>query len=426
MSVLKMISITNSNRSCLAKTKIKGCIFYYGSCILGSIKKHGLIRKYWRSPSFNNWVKRLIVLCFLPANDIKTTWKVHLKKFSLFSAADRLQVENFKTYFEDQWIHNTEADFLSIFETEVNVTNENERFKKKMSKKNNTTTTLWNVLQRMNELLDLAALDMKCLKDKKTIVQKEPRMNEDDLKHRKYAEAQLLSKDFSAIQFVDFLAENFGTRFFQSIDHNNESENEAVIAGDEFDISKDFENIDDFILASDSTDQYAIKEEFSEINSFSNDENNFEINDCVKRGLKRDRYQETTSYEEEENTFLEIKKSRKSKQLDQNYELQESNINHDFNEISPPGKLNELRNNYEISGFENSECSDEGKVNKNKSQVPNDKCKKKPVHRFVTEEYQGLNYTLQNNVYLHEDGHSYQKIKLNKAETTVFLRCQFF
>ena len=61
----------------------------------------------------------------------------------------------------------------------------------------------------------------------------------------------------------------------------------------------------------------------------------------------------------------------------------------------------------------------------NENQMPNDKCKKKRILRLVTEEYQGLNYTLQNNVYLHDDGHSYQKYKLNKAETTVFLRCQF-
>ena len=64
------------------------------------------------------------------------------KKFSLFSAADRLQVENFKTYFEDQWIHNTEADFLSIFETELNVTNEHERFRKKINKKLNSNKIL--------------------------------------------------------------------------------------------------------------------------------------------------------------------------------------------------------------------------------------------------------------------------------------------
>ena len=36
-----------------------------------------------------------------------------------------------------------------------------------------------------------------------------------------------------------------------------------------------------------------------------------------------------------------------------------------------------------------------------------------------------MNYTLQNIVYLQEDGHSYQKYKLNKDEITVFLRCQF-
>ena len=51
--------------------------------------------------------------------------------------------------------------------------------------------------------------------------------------------------------------------------------------------------------------------------------------------------------------------------------------------------------------------------------------KKTWIPRLVTEEYQGLNYTLQNKVYLHDNGHSYQKYKLNKDEITVFLRCQF-
>ena len=56
VSVLKKISIENSNRSYLAKTKLKGCIFYYGFCILITIKRHGLIMKYSRLLPFYKWV----------------------------------------------------------------------------------------------------------------------------------------------------------------------------------------------------------------------------------------------------------------------------------------------------------------------------------------------------------------------------------
>ena len=169
VSVLKKISIENSNRSYLAKTKLKGCIFYYGSCILRNIKKHGLIMKYSRSLPFNKWVKRLLILCFLPASHIKSTWNLHLKnvKFDSFNTVHKLLLEDFKRDFEEQWIHNTEADFLSIFETELNDTNEHERFRKKVNKKGSTNDTLWNFLDRMNELLDNAVLDLNYLKDEK-------------------------------------------------------------------------------------------------------------------------------------------------------------------------------------------------------------------------------------------------------------------
>ena len=61
----------------------------------------------------------------------------------------------------------------------------------------------------------------------------------------------------------------------------------------------------------------------------------------------------------------------------------------------------------------------------NENQLPNVKPKRKTIPRLVTEKYQGVNYTCENNVYLHDDGHSYHKYKMNKTETTGFLRCQF-
>ena len=200
--------------------KVKGCMFYYGSCILGNIKKRGLNTKYWYSQPFKNWVRRLMLLCLLPANHIIQTWKLHLKnvKFNSFSSVDDLLLKDFKTYFEDQWIFNTETNVLSVFDTEVNSNNENEKFKTKLNKKVPTNPHLWNFLHGINELLDNAFLDLKTLKDGKILVQKDPRMNEDDLKHRKFAEAKLMSKDFTEVQFLDFLIEKFGTHFFHSIE----------------------------------------------------------------------------------------------------------------------------------------------------------------------------------------------------------------
>jgi hypothetical protein len=414
VSVLKKISVENSNRSYLAKTKLKGCIFYYGSCILRNIKRNGLIMKYSRSLPFNRWVKRLLILCFLPAIHIKSTWNLHLKnmKFNSFNTVNKLLVEDFKRDFEDQWIHNTEADFLSIFETELNVTNEHERFRKKINKKESTNGTLWNFLDRMNELLENAVLDLNCLKDNKIIVQKQPRMNEDDLKHRKYAEAQLLSKDFTAIQFVDFLAENFGKRFFNSIDPDDECENEAVVAGLEFDINKDFENVDDFELALNSSDPCTITEEFTESYSYKKDENSFKVNSgCAKRGLKRDSNQQTFSYQEDENHLLKIKKSRNSEELDQSYEQEEPSMNDMIDELSTPEESNDFIPNDYLSTIENSKCYDEQEKDKDNSQIPE----------------VGSNYTstkFGKSVVYHHEGFNYNKSKMNTSGKFVSLRCQ--
>ena len=102
-SVLRNISIKDSNRCKLANTKVKGCMFYYASCILGYIKKHGLISKYWRSAPFKNWVKKIMLLCLLPANYINSTWKkLKSMRFSAFTKVDQLLIEDFKNNVEGE------------------------------------------------------------------------------------------------------------------------------------------------------------------------------------------------------------------------------------------------------------------------------------------------------------------------------------
>ena len=184
----------------------------------------------------------------------------------------------------------------------------------------------------------------------------------------------------------------------------------AVVAGLEFDIDRDFENVDDFTLALDSPDPCAITEEFTESNSYKKDEINLKVNGCAKSGLKRDSNQQTFSYQEEENHLLKIKKSRRSEELDQSYEQQEPRRNH-IDELSTPEGSNEFIPNDYLSTIGNSECYDEQKEDKDNSQIPE----------------VGSNYTstkLGKSVVYHHEGFNYNKSKMNASGNLVTLRCQ--
>ena len=79
----------------------------------------------------------------------------------------------------------------------------------------------------MNEFLDNAVAKLQ--DEKKSTMKKDPRMNQDDLQHRKFAETQLKSGNFTGIQFLDFVAEKFSTNFFHSIEPEEDSEQDKVI-----------------------------------------------------------------------------------------------------------------------------------------------------------------------------------------------------
>ena len=224
--VLKKISEENPLRKNLAKCKHSGCVFHNGSCILANCKKLGLITKYYYSIPFKTWVRRLMLLCYLPADCIETTWNLHLKgvKFNSFDVAEKIQVEKFKAYFETQWINNTDPEFLSIFQVDVSTNNGNENFNKKCNHKIGARPSLWKFLDGMNYLLDLSVKDMNRLKAGKKIVRNVPRLSEDNIKHREHAEAMLLSGAFDEMQFIDFLAENLGTKYFKTIDVEDTTE----------------------------------------------------------------------------------------------------------------------------------------------------------------------------------------------------------
>ena len=117
-----------------------------------------------------------------------------------------------------QWIDNTDSNFLSIFQVDVSTNNGNENFNKKMNHRIGANPSLWKFLDGTNYLLDLSVKDMNRLIAGKKIVRNVPRLSEDNIKHREDAEAMLLSGAFDEMEFIDYLAEKLGTKYFQTID----------------------------------------------------------------------------------------------------------------------------------------------------------------------------------------------------------------
>ena len=220
-AVMKRISAEDPNRKSLSNCKSKMCFFHHCSNIIAKIKFNGLINKYWRSGPFREWARKLMFICFLPADDIKPTWINHFKPVQFqFSNFERRKVIAFKNYYEHQWINNTDEHFMSLFQIEVNTTNGNERFNKKLNKVVPANPSFWAFLDGVNGLLDQAVLEIARI-DKETKVSRDRHnQGQDNLDHRKEAERRYLSPeypDFKEMEFINYLYLHLGTKYVSQI-----------------------------------------------------------------------------------------------------------------------------------------------------------------------------------------------------------------
>ena len=155
----------------------------------------------------------------------------------------------------------------------------------------------------------------------------------------------------------------------------------------------------------DSPGTSTINEEFTEINSNHRDEEKLEVDKCINEELKRDCCQKTLLYQEEENVLINIKKPKTEESgsgLD--YEREEPNLNHDIDELSDSEKSSEFLNCDKISFIENSDFYAE------------DNCQIPLVGSNFTTTKSGKR------IVFHHEGYNYNRSRISKKGTCVFLR----
>ena len=69
----------------------------------------------------------------------------------------------------------------------------------------------------MNEMLDDAVIDLKSLEKEERITRNQPKLCNENLQHRKHARWEILANRFTPIQFINYLVENWGTKFFSQL-----------------------------------------------------------------------------------------------------------------------------------------------------------------------------------------------------------------
>ena len=139
-------------------------------------------------------------------------------------------MEKLKKYIQYQWIDQTCPKFLSVFGTKISTTNGAERFNRKLNTNvGGSHPNIWKFLDVMNKLFDEASLDLATLEANQDIARKRVRISDENLSHRLEAENKYKNdRNFSAVCFIEFMAEKWGTKYFENIQAEIDDENPQV------------------------------------------------------------------------------------------------------------------------------------------------------------------------------------------------------
>ena len=171
-----------------------------------------------------------MLLNLLPWYEISMVWEYYLKiedRFPGFDTRDYINLKKLKEYIQYQWIDQTCPKFLSVFGTKISTTNGPERFNKKLnSSVGGSKPNIWKFLDVMNKVLDEASLDLATLEANQEITRTRARISDENLNHRLEAENRYnTDRNFSAVCFIEFMAEKWGTKYFENIQAEYDDQN---------------------------------------------------------------------------------------------------------------------------------------------------------------------------------------------------------
>ena len=139
--------------------------------------------------------------------------------FTGFDQRDNLNLQEFKNYMGNQWVYKKGmVEFLSLYNTDITTNNPleslNKKFKKKIEIKQ---PTFIDFLIGMNQLVDEEYDQYMRVLGRIPIKRNEVRKSDHNKKHRDFAVSKLEDDSFDPIEFIEYLAKNFNSKFYEAI-----------------------------------------------------------------------------------------------------------------------------------------------------------------------------------------------------------------
>ena len=122
----------NAIRGCFNNINLSGCMFHYNQRIIDHIKTHLLGRLYKNHEEFRRFIRAILALPLLPAEEIEPTLNQLMLLPLHVSPSQTARIDVLNRYLTRNWIKHTQSTELSVHHAEVSTNNGAESYHKKL------------------------------------------------------------------------------------------------------------------------------------------------------------------------------------------------------------------------------------------------------------------------------------------------------
>jgi len=105
-----------------------GCFSHYTRAVFKNLQKIGLSKLFFKHNAFKKWVKHIMAVPLLPADQIHPAFESLFRHVFTFNRADRVLYNRFKSYIQRQWMQKIRPENLSVYALDSATNNGAESF----------------------------------------------------------------------------------------------------------------------------------------------------------------------------------------------------------------------------------------------------------------------------------------------------------
>ena len=230
-------ALDNSVKTVFPNIKLSGCRFHQNQAIYRKLTKLGMTHLYKDNENLRKWVRNLMALVLLPAENIEPTFRIlSSQSISNLTTTQHCKVQQLKTYYKKYWLKQVGCEKMSVFALRRKTNNDMEiynRWIKKIFLSNHPN--IFRYLDCLNKNVSIWDRNLRSLRLGFRIRRSRSKVSINNDRRIIAHEQKLLSEEIMPITFIYTLSKQLEDCFEDegSIDedavYSDDSDEDAVI-----------------------------------------------------------------------------------------------------------------------------------------------------------------------------------------------------